>query len=232
MRIAVCDDEKIYRDEIENVIKNFIFKTECDIGYEMFSDPSELLGADKFDLYILDYIMPQMNGVELAVKLREKFSGSITVCYLTSYETAAVDVINKNVEAQAFLVKPVKEEELCSLLNRFYNDSAKKRLVLKKGRSNMTVYTQEILYAEASNKNTLLHFSDKTEEFSYLFGEMFDAYLDGKGFIKVQRSFAVNLAHVAKYDKNTITMDNGETVPCKKMKEFVAAFDKYNFENF
>ena len=139
MRIAICDDEKICRDEIEGVIKSFIFRTECDIGYEMFSDPSELLKAEKFDLYILDYVMPQMNGVELAVKLREKFSGSVTVCYLTSYETAAVDVINKNVEAQAFLVKPVKDEELCSLLNHLYNDSAKKRLVLKKGRSNVTV---------------------------------------------------------------------------------------------
>lgn len=232
MKIAVCDDEKIYRDEIEAVIRKYMFNTENDVDYEVFSEPAELLERDRFDLYILDYVMPQMNGVELAVKLREKFANSVTVCYLTSYETAAVDVINRNVEAQAFLVKPVKADELTALIDRFYKSSAKKRLVLKQGRSNVTVYTNDIIFVEAANKSSIIHFADKTEEFSYLFGELYEAFLEGKSFFKVHRSFAVNLSHVMKYDKNTITMDNGEKIPCKKMKEFIAAFDKYNFDSF
>lgn len=232
MKIAICDDEKTCRDEIEQIINSFIFQSDYDIDYDIFSSPWDLLARDKYDLYILDYVMPEMNGVDLAVKLREKFYASVTVCYITSYETAAVDVINKNVEACAFLVKPIRSEELTSLLNRFYSNSAKNRLVLKQGRSNVTVHTPDIIFVEASNKSSILHFAGKTEECSYLFGELYDTFLAGKNFFKVHRSFAVNLAHVAKYDRFSITMDNGEIIPCKKINEFIAAFDKYNFDSF
>ena len=233
MKIAICDDEKLYRDEVLSIINDYVFLTDAAIFVSEF-DSAEALASceERFDLYLLDYAMPVYTGAELAVKLREKFGDSTVICFLTTYETAAVEVINRNIQAQAFLVKPVDRDELIELLKRFYHQSAVNRIVLKQGKNNVTVYVGDIAYAEAQNKTTVLCVNGKKEEFPYLFNRLLEEYLPESTFFRVHRSYAVNLAHVVGFTKNAVQTDTGDSLPCTRLREFKEALDRFNFDSF
>lgn len=232
MKIALCDDERKETENLSTLIERYSVKTDYDISCDCYNDANELVNAPHYDLYFLDYAMPQMNGVELALALKEKFHGAVTICYLTSYENAAVEVINNRVYADAFLQKPVDETLLFEILDKFYKDSFFERLVLKSDGVNKAVYPQNILYIEAMGRNTIFHFSDSSETFSYSITELENGYLPEAVFFKVHRSYIVNMMYVESYDRKNITMKNGDAVPLSRTKEFRDAYVKFNFSKF
>ncbi len=80
MNIALCDDESFENDNLYSIITGYASKMDYDIHCTKFTSPKELLSREKFDLYFLDYIMDEMNGVELAKGLKKKFNNAVTVC--------------------------------------------------------------------------------------------------------------------------------------------------------
>jgi len=232
MRIALCDDERNETGKLKAIIEQYCFKADYDISCDCYSDGRELAAAAHYDLYFLDYSMPEMNGVELAVLLKEKFHGAVTICYLTSYENAAVEVINNRVYADAFLRKPVNEQQLYEILDKFYKESFFQRLVLKSEGVNKAVYPQNIFYIEAMGRNTVFYYASSSEQFSYSITDIESGYLPENVFFKVHRSYIVNLMYVDSFDRKNITMKNGAVIPLSRTKEFKEAFVNFNFNKF
>lgn len=232
MRIAVCDDEVFETDRISALLEKYVMTTGQDIRYDIYHDGNDLLKAEKYDLYLLDYIMPAVNGVDTAKMLKEKYSGSVSICFLTSYENAAIEVINNKINAESFLTKPAEEEKLFPIIDRLYTSSYFHRLVLKTDKVSKAVYPQDIIYLEAMGRKTVIHFSDHAEEFSHTISEFEEQYLPSDSFCKVHRSYIVNLMHVESFDRKNVYMTNGDTVPLTHLKEFKVIFAKYNFNKF
>ena len=72
MRIAVCDDEKRFINDLTTIIDKLY--NSLDIITEEFSQGDELLRSFRsapFDIVFLDIEMPKMDGITLARKLRE-----------------------------------------------------------------------------------------------------------------------------------------------------------------
>lgn len=227
MRIALCDDERKETESLKELIMSYSFKEDYEIYVDTFNNPLELLERGKYDLYFLDYIMPQMNGVDLALKLREKFNNAVTVCYLTSYDNAAIEVINKGVSAQAFLTKPADKESVCAILDKFYNKSLFDRLVLKQDRKLKTVYPQDILYVETVMRKSVFHFFDSKEEFTYTLNELENNILPEKLFFKIHRSYIVNMLHVDSFNSKEVRMKNGDVLPITQHREFKQKYTKF-----
>lgn len=232
MKIALCDDETKETEKLASLINHYSMIMDYDISCDCYCDGKELVKAPHYDLYFLDYAMPEMNGVEVALALKEKFHGAVTVCYLTSYENAAIEVINNRVYADAFLQKPVNDNRLHTILDRFYKESFFERLILKSGGVNKAVYPQSIFYIEAMGRNTIFHYSCSSEEFSCSITELENEYLPETIFFKVHRSFIVNMMYIESFDRKNITMKNGSIVPLSRTKEFREAFVKFNFSKF
>ena len=227
MRIAICDDEKIENENLERLIKSYAFRNNYEISVEAFTDGKELLKREKFDLYFLDFCMDAMDGIELAQGLKKKFSHAVTICYLTNYEAAAAKIINSQIYADGFLKKPAEPALLEEVLDRFYRLSFFKRYELKQGRSFKTVYSQDILYVEADNKQVRIHFFDSVECFSYLLRDI-EKILADRQFCRIHRSFIVNLQHVDSYDSKNVRLKNGEELSLKS-KDFQKAYHEYMF---
>ena len=102
MRIAICDDEKKYREETKNCIKEY--NPEFEIVE--FEDGSDLVKAkEAFDLILLDVEMPQLDGMTAAKQLRKQKSDA-EIVFLTSYEKYVYDAFD--IRALQFLKKPRK----------------------------------------------------------------------------------------------------------------------------
>jgi CheY-like chemotaxis protein len=76
MKILIVDDNQINVILLEEVLK--------EKGYEIhsFLDPMDALKSletNQYDLAFIDYMMPEMNGIELIKRIKEKNSETIAV---------------------------------------------------------------------------------------------------------------------------------------------------------
>lgn len=76
IRIAICDDDLIIASSVENLLLKISEETHIKIDVEVFSDGSELwkavVAGYDFDLLYLDIEMAQLNGIDVAKRIREK----------------------------------------------------------------------------------------------------------------------------------------------------------------
>jgi DNA-binding NtrC family response regulator len=104
----IVDDD----DDIIDCFK-FIFERE---GFEIESaqSPDEALDKareNKYVIAILDYILPNMNGDELAEKLL-KIDDSINLIFISGYTDAEETISRKGISAYRFFMKPINPESL------------------------------------------------------------------------------------------------------------------------
>ncbi|MBQ7639120.1 MAG: response regulator transcription factor [Clostridia bacterium] len=227
MRIALCDDEPQVTEELSSLIEKYAFDRNYEMECDRFTDGEKLLQKGKYDLYFLDFCMDEMNGIELANALKEKFSHAVTICYLTNYDAAAAQIINNGIHADGFLKKPLDRVQLEETLDKFYRLSFFNRFELKQGKRFKTVFAQDVLYVEANDKQVLLHTSKGTEAYNYLLREIEKILPDGL-FYRIQRSYLINLHYVDSYDAKSVTLKNGETLPLKA-KDFQRAYRSFMF---
>lgn len=228
MRIALLDDEQKENDNLCALIDAYAARHNYEILCEKFTSGKELLKRDRYDLYFLDYVMDEMNGVAVGQALQKKFSGAVTICYLTGIEGAASEIINAEIGAVGFLTKPVSVERLYQKLDRFYRASFGGQLQLKKGRVAETVYVKEILYAEAADKRTRVRFRAGEELYHHSFSEMERLLSAYPSFFRIHRSYIVNMLHVKAHDAKSVMMTNGDTLPLKA-KDFAKVYRSFVF---
>lgn len=101
IRIAVIDDE----NEILSVLDKFLRRE----GYSVstFANPLNALSQIKgnYDVILLDIMMPQMNGIEVLEKLREK-EHNVKVIMMTAYSTLDKVLNSHRIGADDYIMKP------------------------------------------------------------------------------------------------------------------------------
>jgi two-component system cell cycle sensor histidine kinase/response regulator CckA len=103
VRVLVVDDEEPVRKFVERVLR--------EAGYEtaVAADGTEAIEASHdqkgFDILVTDLMMPQMNGDELARRLRQEEPG-LKVLYLTGFSDRLFKEKSTLWEDEAFLEKP------------------------------------------------------------------------------------------------------------------------------
>ncbi|MCD7737604.1 MAG: LytTR family DNA-binding domain-containing protein [Lachnospiraceae bacterium] len=127
MKIGICDDEKSTREYLERLSKEW--GQECGVSVETvcFANAESFLFAWEenrdFDVLLLDIEMGQMNGMELAGRIRESDEDTAIV-FITGYD----EYIGQGYEVAAlhYLIKPVEREKLWRVLDRAYAGLRKK----------------------------------------------------------------------------------------------------------
>lgn len=117
MKIAVCDDEPIFRKQLKAILEEYYCS--LDVLVLSYSSGEELLGAVKgnpFDLVFLDIEMEGIDGLETAKRLNELVS-DLPVILLTSHTELAME--GYEVRAFRFLGKPVDKRKLQEALGAF-----------------------------------------------------------------------------------------------------------------
>lgn len=112
LRILAIDDEKPFTHMLSNLLRHDYKVTTAHSGREGLS----ILEKDKFDLILLDYSMPEMNGIEVLHEIK-KTNGNIPVIFLSGdLHLEEEDLIKKG--AFALLTKPFSIEEMKNILNK------------------------------------------------------------------------------------------------------------------
>ena len=113
LRIAVCDDEKIYIDNISDLVKKYSEKKSVEIDVYQFKRSFDLLDrieeGELYDAFLLDIYMPGISGMDVAEELRKKHIKA-PVIFLTSSPDHAIEAFE--VSATHYILKPISEEKI------------------------------------------------------------------------------------------------------------------------
>ena len=135
IKIAIADDQLIFRQGLVNLVSGFdrvkvLFSAEN--GRELL----EKLPENRPDLVLLDFRMPELNGLDTAKIIRDKFAG-IRVLILSMYDDQ--EFVEKAIEngAHGYLSKDDEPDEIAKAIystmetGYYLNDRTSKMLIGK-----------------------------------------------------------------------------------------------------
>lgn len=211
-KIAICDDSYVDREYVTNMVKRWAESLGYLVQLDTFSTAEGFLfhyeEEKDYDILLLDIEMGDMDGVTMAKHLRKE-NDTVQIIFITGYS----DYISEGYEVAAlhYLMKPVKEEKLCSVLERATERLSKNERVLnlKSGGEIIRVPIYQIRYAEVYGNYVTIHAASDVMVKMTL--NELENQLDER-FYRVGRSAVVNLTKVSRVTKTEIRLNEGTTM--------------------
>ena len=219
IKALIIDDEVLARD----LLRHYLSKDgrvevigECSNGFEGVLAIQEL----KPDLILLDIQMPKITGFEMLELIPDPpviiFSTAFDQYAIRAFEANAIDyllkpypyervvtALNKAIEK---LNSKVNSSEISNLIETHDEDSGMlNRVVVKSGRKIQVIPVDSIYYVESQDDFVMIYCRDghfmkqKTMRF-------FENHLDGEQFVRIHRSYLLNLAcisEIQQYEKES-----------------------------
>lgn len=236
IRIAVCDDNELQLEVSEAVLRNYLTTRSEEAEVEVFLSGKALIRAVRekggFDIYILDMIMPGMNGIEVASLLRIlKDEGKII--FLTS--TVEYAVQSYDVDASAYLLKPVDQAKLARTLDKILSSFVKKdtSVILQTTEGAVRTEPGQILYVTLENRRLKYVLSDgrtfTSATIRRRFQEEVGDLLHYTSFSLCGLSLLVNLKGVDAVSSESLLMKNGDMLfpPASALPAFKQTWWQY-----
>lgn len=192
-------------------------------------------------LVFLDIAMPEKNGFDL---LQELGHINFEIIFVTAHNDfmmqafrfSAVDYLLKPVEdnllteAVKRAAKKIEEKTtgnhidilMHNLRNR--DEGQKMKICIPSLKGFQVVKLSEIVYCEASSNYTNFHFTERALICASKPIHEFETLLDDSGFVRVHKSFVINLEHVKEYvrgEGGTVILSNNHEVEVSRRKKEV-----------
>lgn len=237
IRIGVCDDRREDIHRLREYAAWFGEKhPEFPLKTDAFTSPYDLLQAihegGGYDVYLLDIIMPHLNGIDVARKVRER-GETAEILFLTTSREYAVDAFG--VKASGYLIKPVQKADFeKEMLNCIQNLAPKENpaIPLKTKEGIRRVHIREIVMVESFNHSLICILSDGTAVgTSVTLSSLYKQLREYPCFFLPHRAYIVNLDYVNGLMPTELMMADGRRVPVSrnnypKLKE---AYMNYSF---
>ena len=159
-KIAICDDSDADRNYVSDLAARWAANRGHTVQIAQFPSAENFLfryaEENDYDILLLDIEMGHMDGVTMAKKLRRD-NDTVQIVFITGYS----DYISEGYEVAAlhYLMKPVKEDKLCSVLDRAAEKLSKNEKVLhfQIGGEMFRVPIHQIRYAEVTGNYVTIH---------------------------------------------------------------------------
>ncbi len=215
MKIAICDDEKTCIESVITCVENYMAARKIELSYEAFERYPDLEPrTGEFDVFVMDYQTPEIDGLSFAAKIREKYGDSKAIIFVTSFP----DIVYESfaVRTHRFLLKPLDEAKFFEALDSYLKTSTlNRRFAITSDGETDVVDTDDILYIEVEQKSVYVY----TEENQFICRRSIASVEDELtplGFFRVHRSYLVNMKNIARFSSDTVELRNGEKIPVSK----------------
>lgn len=212
-KIAICDDSSADRQYLSTLADRWAADRGHVIQTAFFSSAEEFLfhyAEEKdYDILLLDIEMGAMDGVTMARTLRRD-NETVQIIFVTGYSDYIAE--GYDVAALHYLMKPVREDKLFSVLDRAAEKLSRNETVLnfEAGGEMVRVPIYQIRYADVSGNYVTIHAAGEVTVKMTL-GEL-EGQLDRR-FYRAGRSVIVNLTMISRVTKTEILLSDGTAVP-------------------
>lgn len=229
MRIGICDDEKFFRDELKAMCHRYFEKKNEKAELIPFSSLSALYHyRESLDLIFLDIEFSKAaviakdgrtirikrggesedkkrleNGIQL-MECFQQIQKNALIIFVTQHESLMPNAFGKNVIG--FLSKPVQEMAIHSILSKAVNIS-RMEIVVKLGVREY-LGSSHIRYISGQHVYTKLYRDDDNSLIVRTTLKEWETKLSNFGFVRVSKSYLVNLAFVEQMEKGKVYLSD------------------------
>lgn len=220
MRIAVCDDCYEDRQQIRKLLEEYgrqegyeIETAEYVSGIELCADMSRV---KECVMIFLDINMEQVDGLETARKIKD-ICPEIPIVLVTEFISYALE--GYKVKASRFLIKSELEATLPECMNELLDElvQKKQKITFSFVEGDIELELQRILYIETERHKNVFHTTDG-EYCLYRKLDELEAELSTYGFVRVHRSFLVNMRYVERISSYILRLTTGMEISVPKAR--------------
>lgn len=218
IRCLAIDDEPLALKQIGLYIKKTPFLeliALCNNAY----DALDYLGKKSVDLIFVDINMPDLTGMDFVKSLIEK----PYIIFTTAYSEYAIEGFK--VDAVDYLLKPIGYNDFLKSANKvksIFDGKDNSQVVSKPAIDHLFVKSdykiiridlENIKYIESMHEYIRIHLADGKSVMTLVSMKSIEQELPSEKFMRVHRSFIVNLERIKVVDRNRIVFENSVYIP-------------------
>lgn len=227
----IVDDERDSRETLRHYVAKYCPDLTVVGECENIEQAQKAIASHQPEIVLLDIEMPYGNAFDLLERLENV---DFEIIFITAFSQYAVRAFN--LSAVHYLLKPVDIDELTAAVEKAVKrilessrlnhskilldnlsamNTQQKKVVLPLMDGFEVVRLGEILYCEAQDNFTFVHFQNGKKSLICRKLKFYENALSDHGFCRVHRSFLINLEYVKRYIKGkggTVIMENGSEI--------------------
>lgn len=229
IRIAVCDDDKVFSERIKRLIEQYFTEQSTETDIAVFISGAEFLSDNTdYNAVFLDIDMPDISGFDIAEQISGK--SSTLIVFVTTHDELVYSSLK--FRPFRFIRKAYLEEELSETMEAVNKEILKlgsnKKFMLQTKNGEVLLDVNNIEYIEIYTHSIQVHTAD---------GEILECYgslsalekqLGDFDFVRTHKSYLVNCKYIFSIEKNRIILDDKTEIPLSRYK---ADFVKSKFKN-
>lgn len=235
IRCIAIDDEPLALKQIAGYIRKTPFldlKAEFDSAIKAIP----YLQKNEIDLMFVDINMPDLSGLDFI----KSQSNPPKVIFTTAYSEYAIEGFKVN--ALDYLLKPIDYDIFLKSANRAHDwfDLHEKRnikiesndvfLFIKSEYKVLRINLSDIKYVEGMREYVRIHMAGQRPLMTLISMKKIEEYLPASKFMRVHKSFIVNLEKITTIERNRIIFDNNVYIPVGE--QYNQKFQDYIKRNF
>lgn len=220
LNIALCDDDPAARAHARSLLEDYLAKRHLAAQIEEYQTAAALLDGLKnrsCQILLLDILMPGFTGMQAARELRG-FDGETQIVFLTSSPEFAVE--SYQVDAFSYLLKPIHKEALFPVLDKLQRQLQRsgETLLLPTASGLLRLGCHQVEALEVNSKKLLFYLDDgSVQRISGSLSEFEPQLLKHRQFIKIHRSYLVNMDAIRRFGGAEITTYSGRSFPISRL---------------
>lgn len=223
-KIAICDDEPAICNVIQNEITKHYEKTDKKIETSIFYTGEKLIESlDKghtCDLLFLDIELYKLSGLRVGEKIRKEYNlESMHIVFISGKTKYHHEVFK--IRPLDFIDKPIYKKEIIECIDYAMKLDGKitGTFTYRYDREIYKISVKNIIYMESINKILHIHCIDGVRK---MYGNLKEVSkeLSKYNFVKIHRSYLVNIEMVEIFKNDNLTMANGTSIPISRTQKY------------
>lgn len=229
------DDEPLALKQIAGYIDKTPFLTLV-AQFESALQAISFLQENKVDLMFVDINMPDLSGMDFVKSLNNPPKVIFTTAYseyaLEGFRVDAIDYLLKPIGYSSFLKAAVKANDRLQLKAGENTEvhSNEKFLFIKSEYKILRINLSDIKYIEGMREYVRIHLANEKPVMALMSMKKMEEFLPDINFMRVHRSFIVNLDKITTVERNRIIFDKNVYIPVSEQNKL--KFQKYLDDNF
>nr|WP_320120665.1 LytTR family DNA-binding domain-containing protein [uncultured Marinifilum sp.] len=234
IKCIAIDDEPLALQQISGYIEKTGFLDLVN-SFDNAMDALQYINENEIDLIFLDIQMPDLNGMDMAKSLNNGPEIIFTTAYseyaVDGFKVNALDYLLKPLDYATFLTAANKAQSHFELLKKDKEDvqANSNHLFIKSEYKIIRIEIENILYIEGMREYVRIHLDNAKPIMTLLSMKKIEQKLPDSSFMRVHRSYIVNLNKISTIERNRIIFDDVYIPVSEQYKEKFQNFIENNF---
>lgn len=231
LQIAVCDDELYYREKIQALLIQYLTQKNLEYTIHTYQSGEEFLfqheNIVRYDIVFMDISMKALDGLQTASRIRT-FHSDTQLVFVTAFIDYALE--GYKVNAVRYIMKDTLDAAIPECMDAILQKMQLAQITFPFMNGETALYTDNILYVESKKHKSYFYYmqpcspnnsaapSGITTYQIYEKLDQIEQKLSDYGFLRIHKSYLVNMRHICRLSSYTAFLDTGEELPVPRLR--------------